>query len=102
MAGFGLEADAEADLERSRDWWDESEFGLGQRFLEDVSIGFDRLKRQPELGRRFARLDYRRLLVRRFHHGIYCYLEGDVVRVVAVLDLRRDPREIARTLGRRA
>ena len=41
---------------------------------------------------------YHRLLSKRFPYGIYYQVEGNVVLVRAVLDLRRDPERIKRRL----
>jgi len=44
---------------------------------------------------------FRRAIIRRTYYGIYYVLEPQVTIVVAVLDLRRDPREIRRLLNLR-
>ena len=101
MAVLIVRPAVEVDLENSQDWWDEREIGLGERFLSDVRVAFGRISRHPEIGHRLRRPVCQKFLVRRFHHGIFYRVRSDLVEVVAVLDLRRDPREIARTLGRR-
>lgn len=44
---------------------------------------------------------FRRAIIRRTYFGIYFALEPGVTTVVAVLDLRRDPRVIRELLGLR-
>ena len=42
--------------------------------------------------------EFRRLLVRRFDHGIFYRIHGTRIVVTAVLDLRQDPTTIRRRL----
>jgi hypothetical protein len=42
---------------------------------------------------------YRRMLVREFRYGIFCQAQPARIIVVAIMDLRQDPRAIRRKLG---
>ncbi len=42
---------------------------------------------------------FHRILSQRFPFGVYYLVEGEVIRIYAVLDLRRDPAWIRRRLG---
>lgn len=101
MATLDVRPAALQDVVRSGAWWEEREVGLKQRFVDAVERRMRQLSDHPELGLRYGRR-LRRLLVREFHHGSFYRVRGDLIEVVAVLDLRRDPREITRTLGHRA
>ncbi len=63
--------------------------GFFQRFRETVSS----IEANPELFPRKHRF-FRRALICRTYFGIFFAIEPDVTTVVAVLDLRQDPRVI--------
>jgi hypothetical protein len=43
---------------------------------------------------------YHRMLAKRFPYAVYYRIHSDIAYVIAVLPLRRDPKWIARRLGR--
>jgi len=43
-----VEPEAEFDLERAVNWYNDQRPGLGQQFLEGVEEAFDRIRKTPE------------------------------------------------------
>jgi plasmid stabilization system protein ParE len=89
---------AEDDLFAAWQSYEEILPGLGDRFEKEVRVGLDRIATFPESAPVYKE-EFRRLLVPRFHHGIFCRTQGARLVVTAVLDLRRDPRAIDERLG---
>lgn len=65
----------------------------GERFFRRFREAISNIEENPELFPKKHRL-FRRALIRRTYFGIYFAIEPDVTTVVAVLDLRQDPRVI--------
>ena len=60
-------------------------------------MGLARIVELPESAPVYAG-EFRRLLVRRFEHGIFYRVHGARIVVTAVLDLRQDPAKIRERL----
>jgi plasmid stabilization system protein ParE len=71
--------------------------GLGDRFEAEVRAALLRIVELPESAPIYAG-EFRRLLVRRFDHGIFYRIHGARIVITAVLDLRQDPTTIRRRL----
>jgi plasmid stabilization system protein ParE len=82
---------AEADLENAAQWYDEERPGLAQRFLKDVDRSFVRLRERP-LQFPVVAGDVRRALLRTFPYAIYFRVSDEMIVVLAVLHLRRNPK----------
>ena len=63
--------------------------GLGDYFVDSVLADIRSLRLYA--GVHALHFKYHRLLTRRFPFAVYYRVEGDLVRVYAVLDCRRDP-----------
>jgi hypothetical protein len=72
--------------------------GLGASFDEAVRRGLEMMVQFPASAPIFAG-DFRRLLLRRFDHGIFYRIHGTRLIVVAVLDLRQSTSNIKKRLG---
>jgi plasmid stabilization system protein ParE len=72
--------------------------GLGDRFEAEVRAALLRTVELPESAPVYAG-EFRRLLVRKFDHGIFYRIHGARIVVTAVLDLRQDPTTIRRRLN---
>ena len=72
--------------------------GLGDRFEAEVRAALLRTVELPESAPVYAG-EFRRLLVRKFDHGIFYRIHGSRIVVTAVLDLRQDPSTIRRRLN---
>jgi toxin ParE1/3/4 len=83
----------EADVAEAAEWYETQRPGLGQRFISAVQPSNKSLLDNPlRFSVRFA--DIRRLNLADFPYGIFFFLHGDVIVVLAVLDNRRDTRAI--------
>lgn len=78
-------------------WQTDGALKFQAKFRETI----DWIEWNPEL---FPRkyLHFRRAIIRKSYFGIFYAVEPEVTVVVAVLDLRRDPRTIRRMIRRRA
>ena len=91
-------AGAETELFEAWARYEELLPGLGDRFDAVVRGALRTAAQFPEVAPRYAG-EFRRLLVRRFTHGIFYRIHGERLVVTAVLDLRQDPSSILRRLG---
>src|SRR3977135_2469466 len=66
--------------------------GLGDRFGAEGLAALFRTVELPESAPVYAG-EFRRLLVRKFDHGIFYRIHGARIVVTAVLDLRQDPND---------
>ena len=82
---------AEADLEDATRWYDDERGGLSERFLSDVDRTFARIRERPL---QFPTVggDVRRSLLHTFPYAVYFRASDEVVVVLAVLHLRRNPK----------
>ena len=94
MTEYRLVAEPRADLDVAAtfDWYEKEQAGLGQDFLDELRATYDRVAGAP-LAYQGLRSGIRRALVRRFPYAVYFIAEGDVVIVLAVLHVNRDPAE---------
>ncbi len=81
--------DAEADLIEGFLFYEQKESGLGWYFLDSLFSDIDSLLLYA--GIHNAAFGYYRCLSKRFPFAIYYAVDGEVVRVHAVLDCRRNP-----------
>jgi len=91
-------AGAESDLFEAWKYYEELAPGLGERFDHAVKEGLGRLVIFPGSAPRYTG-EFRRLLLRRFAHGIFYRQQGARLIVVAALDMRQDPESILKRLG---
>jgi plasmid stabilization system protein ParE len=94
VSEYRLVAEPRADLDVAAtfDWYENEEAGLGQEFLHELRSTYDRIADGP-LAYQVLRAGIRRTLLRRFPYAVYFAIEGDVVIVLAVLHVARDPAE---------
>jgi hypothetical protein len=81
--------EAEADLIEGFHFYDHQESGLGWYFLDSLFSDIDSLLLYA--GIHNAVFGYYRCLAKRFPFAVYYSIDGEVVRVHAVLDCRRNP-----------
>jgi plasmid stabilization system protein ParE len=82
---------AEADLQTAAQWYDEERPGLVERFLKDVDRSFVRLRERP-LQFPVVAGNVRRALLHTFPYAIYFRISDEMIVVLAVLHLRRNPK----------
>ena len=81
--------EAEADLIEGFHFYEGQETGLGWYFLDSLFSDIDSLLLYA--GIHDVVYGYHRCLAKRFPFAVYYSIEGDVIRVQAVLDCRRNP-----------
>ncbi len=88
--------EAEDDLQDGRDFYDRQELGVGDYFAATLAADIDSLILFA--GIHPMEFGFHRALSKRFPFGVYYLVEGEIIRIYAVLDLRRDPAWIRRRL----
>jgi hypothetical protein len=89
--------EAEDDLQDGREFYDRQESGVGDYFAATLAADIDSLILHA--GIHPMEFGFYRALSKRFPFGVYYLVENAVIRVYAVLDLRRDPAWIRRRLS---
>ena len=90
----------ELDLRQAHAFYDSWQTGGAQKFQAKFRDAIAWIEWNPELfPRKYKR--FRRAIIRRTYFGIYYVMEPAVTVVVAVLDLRRDPRALRHLLNAR-
>jgi hypothetical protein len=84
-----LSEDVLSDLMAGRDFYERKGSGLGIYFITSLLSDITSLRLFS--GVHPLRFGYHRMLSKRFPFAIYYEVSGNTTRVVAVLDLRRDP-----------
>lgn len=86
------------DLENGRDFYDLQEPGIGDYFQDGLFSDIDSLVLYGGIHRKV--FGYHRLLSKRFPYAIYYRVDGDDAALICrVLDCRRDPEKIRKSLG---
>jgi len=90
----------EDDLRYARTYYDSWRTGGAQWFQERFRETISWIEWNPEMFPRKHRA-FRRAIIRRTYFGVFFAIEPGVTTVVALVDLRRDPKEIRRALHER-
>ena len=88
--------EAQEDLIEGFHFYEDREIGLGSYFLDCLFSDIDSLFLYGGIHQ--VAVGYHRCLSKRFPFAIYYSLEGDLIRVHAVLDCRRNPSWIRKRL----
>ena len=92
--------EARRDLVSGYRFYERQEEGIGRYFLDTLYSDIESLRISAGV-HALTDANYRRLLSKRFPYSVYYRLEGDEIRVYAVLDNRRNPaRSKKRLTGR--
>jgi hypothetical protein len=86
------------DLRDGVRFYDDQAKGVGRYFFDSLSADIDSL--QLYAGIHVKDSGFYRMSAKRFPAAIFYRIEGDVVRIHAVIDCRRDPKWIRRRLTR--
>lgn len=90
MWDFLISSVAEKDIASSAFWYEKQRSGLGQEFIAAIETVFQVLPKDPERIRIYYHSQsVRRILAHRFPYHIYYYIEGNTVRVFAVIHVAR-------------
>jgi len=93
-----VRAAAEADVLEAALWYEQRSLGLGAEFLRVVEVTLAEIARVPA---RYPQVhgDARRAHLRRFPNAFYFVATPDLIRVVACMHARRDPRRWEKRVG---
>jgi plasmid stabilization system protein ParE len=94
-----IEEDAKQDLRDSFHFYEEDEPGAGHYFLDNIQLELHLLTAIAGIHRK--RFGFHFYASKRFPHGIYYLLTDDCLRIAAIIDSRRNPRNIRNTLRKR-
>ena len=83
---------AQSDLDAAVMWYEEQQSGLGLRFLDVIDQVLRRVRETP-LQFPLIAADVRRALSPTFPYAVYFRATDDIVVILAVLHLRREPRK---------
>lgn len=81
---------AKAELDDAVDYHNCERAGLGYEFLWEVFFAIDRIKQFPQAWQAFHE-NARRCPVRRFPYGIVYVQENDLILILAIAHLHREP-----------
>ena len=87
----------EDDLQYARTYYDAWKTEGAQWFQERFREAVSSIEWNPEMFPKKYK-SFRRAIIRRTYFGVFFAIEPDLTTVVAVLDLRQDPKEIRRAL----
>jgi hypothetical protein len=88
---------ADADVQAAFNRLDDYQSGRGEVFIQQLDLALEFLRQNPEAAPVYAG-PYRRMLLRNFPYGIFYQVQPRRVVVVAVLNLRQDPKRIRERL----
>lgn len=91
--------DTVSDLEIGQRFYEDRGEGLGDYFVDSLLSDIESLRLYA--GIHPVRFGYHRLLSKRFPFAVYYEVVSEIVQVVAVLDMRRDPRSIRKSISAR-
>ena len=85
-----IRPEAERDVRDAVSWYEEQRPGLGRELILELDSVYERLAVNPHL---YAdiRCGIRRAIVRRFPYGVFYLVSDTEVRVIAVVDMVRNP-----------
>ena len=92
-----VRSSAQKELANIAFWYERQKTGLGGYFILCFDAAVESLCRYPDMYPRIYG-EYRRVLVKKFPVGLFYLVRNDVVSVVYVSDLRRDPEAIEHML----
>jgi toxin ParE1/3/4 len=83
--------EAQAEFEKGIAYYEEQRPGLGQEFREEVLRVIDEIRKNPFLGARYRRTEFRHFPMDRFPYVIYYVDLNDLIWVVAIAHGSRRP-----------
>lgn len=82
--------EAESEMIKAAAWYESQQTDLGKRFLTSVQDALNRVAFNSALYP-FAERDVRRCLTKTFPFGILFRIKPDVIVIMAIMHLHRDP-----------
>ncbi len=90
MKPIRFHPDADAEMLDAAGWYELQHKNLGKRFLTAIQDALNRIELNPELYP-LVEGDVRRCLVKTFPFGVLFRIKPDVIAVMAIMHLHRDP-----------
>lgn len=87
---FLFHPEADAELDRAVEYYEQCRSGLGLEFAEEVYAAIVRISRYPDAGSPMSE-NTRRSLINRFPYGIIYRLKNNFLHIIAVAHLHRQP-----------
>jgi hypothetical protein len=87
------------DIKIGKRFYEENEVGIGSYFADSAMADITSLRLYA--GIHSSQFGFHRMLLKRFPFAVYYEMDGDEARVVAVLDMRQNPKNIREILKRR-
>ena len=90
MTPIRFHPEAEAEMMDAAKWYEQQQANLGKRFLSTIQDSLNRIEFNPLL---FPLIedDVRRCLTKSFPFAVLFRIKPDLISVVAIMHLRRDP-----------
>ena len=90
MVPVELHSAAYKEIEGAKQWYDEVSVKLGNRFLQEVDRGMERIREAPNSWPVYIS-GTRRFFLYRFPFAIVYKFDGEKAKVFALINLRRKP-----------
>ena len=90
MKSIRFHPQAEAEMIDAAAWYEARQSDLGRRFLTSVQDALNRIELNPEVYTT-VESDVRRCLTKTFPFGILFRIRPDMIVIMAVMHLHRDP-----------
>ena len=90
MSPIRFHPEAETEMIEAAAWYETQQTGLGKRFLTCVQDALNRVELDPALYP-VVDNDVRRCLTKTFPFGVLFRIKSDMIELVAVMHLHRDP-----------
>jgi hypothetical protein len=87
---FYFHPDAEAEFNRTVEYYEQFQLGLGLEFAEEVYATITRIIQYPDAWAALSK-NSRRCLVSRFPYGVIYQIKSRSLRIIAVAHLNRRP-----------
>ncbi len=90
MQAVIFHSEAKDEMRLAANWHEERRSGFGEIFMAAVESAVRQIQMNP-YGRMKIRGDARRILLHKFPYGIIYVVEQDVIVILALMHLRRNP-----------
>ena len=90
MFEVSVQLQAEEDLNAAAEFYESREPGLGETFLDEVSLCFDRIQQYPLLGTPLFD-EFRRLPAQRFPYSVIYRIDNESIFILAIAHSSRRP-----------
>lgn len=85
-----LAPEAEQDILKAYNWYENRRPGLGEEFLRCLDASLEQIRRMPEIHAKVHQ-EYRRALIRRFPYAVFYEYGASGIVVYSVFHTSRDP-----------